>query len=112
MTGTLQVLFRQMDATHAAERELLRAQQAESDQLKAANQRLGTALDIEQRAHRETEAAARLKDEFVMTVSHELRTPLTSISGWAQILETGRLQPDRRSRRSRASHGARACRPA
>ena len=94
MTGTLQVLFRQTDATHAAERELLRAQQAESDQLKAANQRLGTALDIEQRAHRETEAAARLKDEFVMTVSHELRTPLTSISGWAQILETGRLQPD------------------
>jgi hypothetical protein len=28
MTGTLQVLFRQTDATHAAERELLRAQQA------------------------------------------------------------------------------------
>ena len=41
------------------------------------------------RARRETEAAARLKDEFLMTVSHELRTPLTAICGWAQMLATG-----------------------
>src|SRR4029078_1387003 len=64
------------------------------DRLKEANQRLGSALENEQRGHRETEAAARLKEELEMTVSHELRTPLPSISGWALILETGRLQPD------------------
>ena len=44
------------------------------------------------RARRETEDAARLKDEFLMTVSHELRTPLTAIHGWAQMLATGRAR--------------------
>ena len=91
MGVTLTALFRQMDAKAAAERQLALAQRAESVQLKAANERLEAALEIEQAAHRETETAARLKDEFVMTVSHELRTPLTAIAGWAQILETGRL---------------------
>jgi signal transduction histidine kinase len=91
MAATLAALFRQIDAKAAAEQQLARAQQEESQQLKAANERLERALEIEQAAHRETEGAARLKDEFVMTVSHELRTPLTAIAGWAQILETGRL---------------------
>ena len=91
MTAMLTVLFRQMDATSAAERELRRAQQAEAQHLKDVNERLAHALAIEQAAHKETEAAARLKDEFVMTVSHELRTPLTSITGWIQLLELGKL---------------------
>ena len=91
MTGTLAILFRQMDASAAAQQELTRAREDESRHLKEANERLERALEIEQAAHRETEVAARLKDEFVMTVSHELRTPLTSIAGWVQILETGKL---------------------
>jgi signal transduction histidine kinase len=91
MTGTLAILFRQMDARAAAQQELMRAREDESRHLKDANERLEKALEIEQAAHRETELAARLKDEFVMTVSHELRTPLTSIAGWVQILETGKL---------------------
>ena len=91
MAATLAVLFRQMDAKAAAEQRLAQTQQAESLQLKAANDRLEEALQIDQAAHRETETAARLKDEFVMTVSHELRTPLTAIAGWAQILQIGKL---------------------
>jgi signal transduction histidine kinase len=91
MTATLAVLFRQMDARAAVQRELFHAREDESRHLKQVNERLEKALEIEQAAHRETELAARLKDEFVMTVSHELRTPLTSITGWVQILETGRL---------------------
>jgi signal transduction histidine kinase len=91
MTGMLAVLFRQMDARAAAQRDLTRAQEAEARRLKDVNEQLARALQIEQAAHRETEAAARLKDEFVMTVSHELRTPLTSITGWVQLLETGKL---------------------
>jgi signal transduction histidine kinase len=93
MAATLAVLFRQMDAKAAVEQRLAQAQEAESRQLKAANDRLAKALEIEQAAHREAETAARLKDEFVMTVSHELRTPLTAIAGWAQILELGKLNP-------------------
>ena len=49
----------------------------------------------EQAARREAETANRSKDEFLATVSHELRTPLTAIFGWAQMLQTGRLPPDR-----------------
>ena len=90
-TATLAALFRQMDAKADVERKLLLAQQADAEHLKEVNERLAGALAIEQAARRETETAARLKDEFVMTVSHELRTPLTAITGWAQILETGRL---------------------
>lgn len=37
----------------------------------------------------------RLKDEFLATVSHELRTPLQSILGWARMLKTGHLPPER-----------------
>jgi signal transduction histidine kinase len=91
MIATLAILFRQMDARAAAQQDLIRAREDESRHLKEANERLEKALEIEQAAHRETETAARLKDEFVMTVSHELRTPLTSIAGWVQILETGKL---------------------
>jgi signal transduction histidine kinase len=49
----------------------------------------------EQAARREAEAANRSKDDFLATVSHELRTPLTAIFGWAQMLRSERLGPDR-----------------
>jgi signal transduction histidine kinase len=38
-----------------------------------------------------TEAANRAKDEFLMTLSHELRNPLNAVSGWAKLLEDGKL---------------------
>ena len=91
MAVMVAVLYRQMDAKVGAERALAVMRQRESDTLKEVNERLSTALVSEQRARRETEEAARLKDEFIMTVSHELRTPLTAIAGWAQMLETGIL---------------------
>ena len=42
-------------------------------------------------ANRATEAATRAKDEFLMTLSHELRNPLNAVSGWAKLLEGGKL---------------------
>jgi signal transduction histidine kinase/CheY-like chemotaxis protein len=42
-------------------------------------------------ARRESEAAERMKTEFLATLSHELRTPLNSVLGWLHLLKTGKL---------------------
>ncbi len=69
----LVIMFRQIDRADAEE-AARRAQ-----------------LQQEQELRRQLEKANSVKDEFLMSVSHELRTPLTSISGWSQLLTTGRL---------------------
>ncbi len=57
----------------------------------------GITIDITRQ--KEVEAALadanRLKDDFLATLSHELRTPLNAVLGWARMLVTGRVQPDR-----------------
>jgi CheY-like chemotaxis protein/two-component sensor histidine kinase len=51
-------------------------------------------LISEQRARAEAETANRLKDEFLAIVSHEVRTPLNAITGWVQMLRSGKLSPE------------------
>ena len=92
LTATLALivaaLFRVVDARERAERELAEMQRVEAERLRVANDQLADALEREQKARREVEAASYMKDEFLMTVSHELRTPLTAIYGWARVLGT------------------------
>lgn len=43
--------------------------------------------------NQDKEEAARARREFSANVSHELKTPLTSISGYAEIIRNGLVQP-------------------
>lgn len=42
-----------------------------------------------QKQHEDILKNARIRQEFTANVSHELKTPLTSISGYAELIETG-----------------------
>lgn len=48
-------------------------------------------LKDNQRRLKETE---RIRQEFTANVSHELKTPMTSISGYAEMIETGLAKPE------------------
>ncbi|HEY9604808.1 MAG TPA: PAS domain S-box protein [Allocoleopsis sp.] len=44
--------------------------------------------EAEQRARAQSEAANRIKDEFLAVLSHELRSPLNPILGWVRLLRS------------------------
>jgi signal transduction histidine kinase len=92
------LFFRVVDARWRVERELNDVQVQESERLREANEQLASALEREQRARQETEAASYMKDEFLMTVSHELRTPLTAIYGWARVLGSKEMSRDQQAK--------------
>lgn len=43
----------------------------------------------------ELDGANQKKDELLMIVSHELRNPLSAIRGWAQLISSGGMSPDK-----------------
>jgi signal transduction histidine kinase len=77
-------------ATHV-EREL----DQRMAQMREANEHLVVAVVRAQALTEEAEMASDLKDEFLAAVSHEIRTPLNAVLGWARILESKQLSPER-----------------
>ncbi|NJO80324.1 MAG: PAS domain S-box protein [Cyanobacteria bacterium RM1_2_2] len=71
--------------------------QVETVRLRLAEER-EQLLVREQAAREAAEAASRIKDEFLAVVSHELRSPLNPILGWAKLLRTGQLNPQKTER--------------
>jgi PAS domain S-box-containing protein len=67
----------------------------------------GIAVDVTARKHaaqalehakNAAESANQLKDQFLATLSHELRTPLNAILGYARMLQTNAIAPEKRQR--------------
>ncbi len=99
----------------AADYRIVRADGAERwlsyaghlEQMPEGARMLGTVLDITARKTTEAalhdaktaaESANQLKDQFLATLSHELRTPLNAILGYARMLKTNSIAPEKRER--------------
>ena len=63
--------------------------------MREANERLVVSTIHAHTITEDAEQANQLKDEFLATVSHELRTPLNAVLGWARMLGSMELPPDR-----------------
>jgi signal transduction histidine kinase/ActR/RegA family two-component response regulator len=64
-------------------------------QMREANERLVVGSVRAHTMTEDAEQANHLKDQFLATVSHELRTPLNAVLGWARMLGSKQLPPDR-----------------
>jgi PAS domain S-box-containing protein len=52
-------------------------------------------VTVQRTTQQAAEQANHLKDEFLATVSHEFRTPLNAVLGWARLLGSTQLPPER-----------------
>lgn len=72
------------------------AQQIEDVQIRAPYKELEPFANTIRQQHADILSAARVRQDFTANVSHELKTPLTAISGYAELLESGMVQEEKK----------------
>lgn len=65
------------------------AQNLDSDTKMEAYKEIQPFLDKIHSQHKDLKKSTKMRQEFTANVSHELKTPLASISGYAELIETG-----------------------
>jgi PAS domain S-box-containing protein len=93
--GVIGFLLKRTDRTYGAADLVLVDELARRAALAVDNAQLFEAVKLERDR---VEEANRVKDAFLATVSHELRTPLTSVLGYASMLRSRTLSPERQAR--------------
>lgn len=65
------------------------AQNLDSDKVTETYQEIQPFVDKIHSQHKDLKKSTNMRQEFTANVSHELKTPLASISGYAELIETG-----------------------
>jgi PAS domain S-box-containing protein len=85
--GSVCWLFRDASVRRASEESMHALNRSLNARVAQRTRELEVALEGEQAARREAEAANRIKTELFARLSHEFRTPLHAVSGYLEILE-------------------------
>jgi PAS domain S-box-containing protein len=85
--GSICWLFRDASVRRASEESMHALNRSLNARVAQRTRELEVALEGEQSARREAEAANRIKTELFARLSHEFRTPLHAVSGYLEILE-------------------------
>ena len=85
--GSVCWLFRDASVRRASEESMHALNRSLNARVAQRTRELEVALEGEQSARREAEAANRIKTELFARLSHEFRTPLHAVSGYLEILE-------------------------
>ena len=80
-------LFRDASVRRASEESMHALNRSLNARVAQRTRELEVALEGEQAARKEAEAANRIKTELFARLSHEFRTPLHAVSGYLEILE-------------------------
>ena len=65
------------------------AQHLEDDKATETYEEIQPFMDKIHSQHKALKKSSKMRQEFTANVSHELKTPLASISGYAELIETG-----------------------
>ena len=88
------IMVARMLARRLVEPIELLAQNIDDDEITETYDEIKPFLDKIHSQHKALKKSANMRQDFTANVSHELKTPLASISGYAELIETGMAKED------------------